>query len=133
MILLFGITFCQPTMIINSHEKSIRIRYYHSFNINRNMLQRHFCQEIPLPNENCKFFFSNWIGGDICETDLNVKPCSYDGGDCCGQNILMIRCYTCMCFCKVTQIIDERENNISFALLLIAYGSKAIIPISTPF
>ena len=38
-----------------------------------------------------------WIGDAQCDDDNNNAACSYDGGDCCGDNVGMTYCSICQC------------------------------------
>ena len=38
-----------------------------------------------------------WIGDGQCDDDNNNAACSYDGGDCCGDTIIMSYCSACQC------------------------------------
>ena len=39
----------------------------------------------------------DWIGDGYCDDDNNNAACSYDGGDCCGDTIIMNYCTACQC------------------------------------
>ena len=39
----------------------------------------------------------DWIGDGYCDDDNNNAACSYDGGDCCGDTIIMSYCSACQC------------------------------------
>ena len=38
-----------------------------------------------------------WIGDGHCDDDNNNAGCSYDGGDCCGDDVSMSYCSVCQC------------------------------------
>ena len=38
-----------------------------------------------------------WIGDGHCDDDNNNAACSYDGGDCCGDDVSMSYCSVCQC------------------------------------
>ena len=44
-----------------------------------------------------------WITDGSCDDINNNVPCQYDGGDCCGVNVLKQYCFECDClgnFCE---------------------------------
>jgi hypothetical protein len=40
---------------------------------------------------------TGWIGDDYCDDENNNVECSYDGGDCCGCNVVTSWCSVCAC------------------------------------
>ena len=40
---------------------------------------------------------SGWIGDDYCDDENNNEECTYDGGDCCGDNVKTDYCTICKC------------------------------------
>ena len=41
----------------------------------------------------------DWIGDLICDDQLNIEACKYDGGDCCLDNsVLNGACTVCECY-----------------------------------
>ena len=46
------------------------------------------------------------IGNGICNDEVNIADCNYDGGDCCGQ---VDKKYCADCICH-----EDMENNAAF-------------------
>ena len=42
----------------------------------------------------------NWISDDSCDDVNNNQFCNYDGGDCCGANVIKQYCIDCYCLGK---------------------------------
>ena len=42
----------------------------------------------------------SWISDDSCDDVNNNQFCNYDGGDCCGANVIKQYCITCDCLSK---------------------------------
>ena len=40
---------------------------------------------------------TGWIGDGYCDDINNSPDCTYDGGDCCGDNINTDYCTECQC------------------------------------
>ena len=40
------------------------------------------------------------VGDGYCDDQFNFEYCSFDGGDCCGSNVLMGNCTICECLEK---------------------------------
>ena len=43
------------------------------------------------------------IGDGYCDDEANTFICGFDGGDCCGDNVLTGNCHQCMCLSKFTK------------------------------
>ena len=41
-----------------------------------------------------------WISDDSCDDVNNNQFCNYDGGDCCGANVVKQYCIDCDCLGK---------------------------------
>ena len=41
-----------------------------------------------------------WISDDSCDDVNNNKFCQFDGGDCCGANVIKQYCIDCECLSK---------------------------------
>ena len=41
--------------------------------------------------------FPNWKGDGWCDDENNVESCDWDGGDCCGDNVVTTYCEACEC------------------------------------
>ena len=39
----------------------------------------------------------SWISDDSCDDVNNNELCNYDGGDCCGANVIKQYCIDCDC------------------------------------
>ncbi len=39
----------------------------------------------------------NWIWDGVCDDDLNIEFCAFDGGDCCRRENNMDFCVLCEC------------------------------------
>ena len=46
----------------------------------------------------CMYEHPYYIGNGICQDELNNEGCSYDGGDCCGPNVVTTYCIECICY-----------------------------------
>jgi len=46
---------------------------------------------------NCTFENCHWIGDGICDDGANNLDCNFDGGDCCGPNVITNFCAECEC------------------------------------
>ena len=42
----------------------------------------------------------SWISDDSCDDVNNNQFCNYDGGDCCGVNVIKQFCIDCDCLSK---------------------------------
>ena len=42
----------------------------------------------------------SWISDDSCDDVNNNQFCNYDGGDCCGANVIKQYCIDCDCLGK---------------------------------
>ena len=42
----------------------------------------------------------SWISDDSCDDVNNNQFCNYDGGDCCGANVIKQYCIDCDCLSK---------------------------------
>ena len=38
-----------------------------------------------------------WFGDNYCDDDNNNEECGWDGGDCCGDNVITFYCSACEC------------------------------------
>ena len=36
-------------------------------------------------------------GNGICNDEFNIEECGWDGGDCCGNEIITTQCSACEC------------------------------------
>lgn len=45
---------------------------------------------------------SSWIGDGLCDDEANILECDYDGGDCCGEDVISDYCTSCECIEPVT-------------------------------
>ena len=39
----------------------------------------------------------DWKGDNYCDDENNVESCDWDGGDCCGDNVVSTYCSACEC------------------------------------
>ena len=46
----------------------------------------------------------SWISDDSCDDVNNNQFCNYDGGDCCGANVIKQYCIDCDCLGKLKKI-----------------------------
>ena len=53
----------------------------------------------------------DWIGDTFCDDDNNNLECNYDGGDCCGPNVLTNFCTECLCLNNVTTQTSTTANS----------------------
>ena len=50
----------------------------------------------------------DWIGDLICDDDLNIEACNYDGGDCCiDLSVLNGVCTVCKCYEEILKKTSE--------------------------
>ena len=58
---------------------------------------------------------TNWIGDGYCDDTNNMVECNFDGGDCCGPNVITVYCTQCQCLTgddglkKLAEIIDYKK------------------------
>ena len=52
------------------------------------------------------------VSDGFCDDEANTKSCDYDGGDCCGPNVLIDYCTICEC------IIEESGNSTGAFVVL---------------
>ncbi len=45
------------------------------------------------------------VGDGYCDDETNTFICGFDGGDCCGDNIIGGNCHQCMCLSTFIKII----------------------------
>ena len=38
-----------------------------------------------------------WVGDGFCDDATNTESCDYDGGDCCGADVITFTCTQCLC------------------------------------
>ena len=74
----------------------------------------------------------SWIGDDICDDGNNNFDCEWDGGDCCGMNVIPYYCHECKCLepnyeLNVTQY--ECGEYSGFMQQRIVQGFTAVSPI----
>ena len=53
-----------------------------------------------------------WISDGSCDDINNNVPCQFDGGDCCGSNVLKQYCFECNCignFCETMRKYKEKQ------------------------
>ena len=41
--------------------------------------------------------YPDWVGDEYCDDENNNVDCSFDGGDCCGDNVDTSFCSQCLC------------------------------------
>ena len=41
--------------------------------------------------------YPDWVGDEYCDDENNIADCSFDGGDCCGDNVDTSFCSQCLC------------------------------------
>ena len=72
------------------------------FSLNLSRAQIHYSDEIfyfavtTTTGESCGGF-PGWIGDGACDDENNNEACSWDGGDCCGENVMAQYCLFCGC------------------------------------
>ena len=50
------------------------------------------------PHSSCpEWADPSWIGDGYCNDETNIEGCDYDGGDCCGSNVVKRSCELCIC------------------------------------
>ena len=47
----------------------------------------------------------SWISDDSCDDVNNNQFCNYDGGDCCGANVIKQYCFECDCLGKLKKSV----------------------------
>ena len=66
-----------------------------------------------------------WIGDNYCDDENNFEMCAWDGGDCCGSNVLTDYCDDCECLdpngYSTTTAATTTKASTSF-------GSTSIVP-----
>ena len=46
----------------------------------------------------------SWISDDSCDDVNNNQFCNFDGGDCCGANVIKQYCFECDCLGKLKKV-----------------------------
>ena len=46
----------------------------------------------------CESPLVNFVGDGSCDDENNNEGCQFDGGDCCGPNVLTDYCTECICY-----------------------------------
>ena len=56
----------------------------------------------------------NWISDGQCDdiNNHNMDNCSYDGGDCCGSNVVNKYCFNCSCLSNTNKSLLTQNNGI---------------------
>ena len=48
--------------------------------------------------KNCNpFYIENLVGNGYCNDESNTEECKWDGGDCCDDNSMTVKCSACEC------------------------------------
>ncbi len=42
-------------------------------------------------------YMIKFVGDGVCDDDINVDSCAFDGGDCCLQKKITSLCRSCLC------------------------------------
>ena len=61
-----------------------------------------FCFFTYSPGWNC---VEDWINDGQCDDINNSENCTYDGGDCCGNNAVNKYCSDCSCLGTINHIL----------------------------
>ena len=62
-----------------------------------------------------------WISDGSCDDINNNVPCQFDGGDCCGVNVVKQYCFNCDCignFCEANSSVKIKRSVINIGLSL---------------
>ena len=78
-----------------------------------------------IPNIACLDIRPWTIGDGYCDDDTNNEDCLFDGGDCCGYNVITYYCTECFCHhietCSAANVThpmvgnsfcDDETNNV---------------------
>ena len=55
----------------------------------------HIIMIVLLFQESC--IYPSWKGDGVCDDANNFPGCEFDGGDCCGSDVNLYSCSTCVC------------------------------------
>ena len=55
----------------------------------------------------------DYFGDGYCDDTLNIPSCDYDGGDCCGPDVMTHFCYACECLTGGSEDGNKEENETS--------------------
>ena len=62
----------------------------------------------------------NWISDGQCDdiNNHNMDNCNYDGGDCCGSNVVNKYCFNCSCLSNTNKLLFTQNKALFFPFLL---------------
>ena len=73
----------------------------------------------------------SWISDDSCDDVNNNQFCNFDGGDCCGANVIKQYCIDCDCLGKLKKICfgiaQRRTKGESTCALCAMYSQLALV------
>ena len=75
------------------------------------------------PPKRCESKQKSRIANGICEDDVNVQECDYDGGDCCKQDSNINFCDDCLCIQPHKEIIEEWVSQCPWYPWLVGDGN----------
>ena len=59
------------------------------------------------------------VGDGYCDDETNTFICGFDGGDCCGDNIIAGNCHQCMCLSKLT-----KESKVKVQTAIVNFNNQ---------
>ena len=72
--------------------KTLRFLQFHEKDY---VLKHNSCYQLGGPIIDCPNL--QWNGDGICDDLNNIFECNFDGGDCCGSNVITDYCSDCLC------------------------------------
>ena len=75
------------------------------------------------PPKRCESKQKSRIANGICEDDVNVEECDYDGGDCCSQDSNINFCDDCLCIQPHNEVTEEWVSQCPWYPWLVGDGN----------
>ena len=75
------------------------------------------------PPKRCEFNQKSRIANGICEDDVNVEQCEFDGGDCCNPDSNIYFCNDCLCIQSHTEVNEEWVSQCPWYPWLVGDGN----------
>jgi len=106
----FLFTLPDGTMNMNSCKGWAELGKCKDPEVGRKMLEKcpvtcGFC-----PKDMSRCIKEGWKGDGSCDDHNNNPGCNWDGGDCCGDDVVETYCTDCKCFSKTSNCKDARSS-----------------------
>ena len=96
----------------------------------------HLYNDQPELKECDLYYIESLIANGICNDESNTEACKWDGGDCCGGDVVMTKCSACECLetfqwndntCEeFRKFICQKEDTGYYKLLLTTRAFNSI-------